>query len=280
MSYIFVNGAQLMQTEHMENLKQDKGERSESLMHVTLLGSGPLYKQVKQKIVHSLAEGEWKSGDMLPSEQKLAERYGVAVSTVRAAIGLLVAAKVLARKQGKGTFVPLHDERRSIYQFFHVVRNDGVKELPISELLLFKKGKADDDVADLLRLPRKAGIADVFKLRNCLRVSGVPVVVADITLPCSLFPGLDEKTIREGGKTLYAVYQSRFGINITRCVEHLRAIKADATTAGILSLPAGEPVLEVQRLAYTFNDVPVETRRSRVNTRDYYYLFDQGGTDG
>lgn len=249
----------------------------EPAMHAALLLSEPLYKQVKNQLVRSLAQGEWKPGEMLPSEQKLSARYGVGISTIRAAIGQLAAAKILARKQGKGTFVSLQDERRNIYQFFHVVRSDGVKELPVSELLAFKKAKADNHSADLLQLPRTARGTDVFKLRNVLRVAGVPVVLSDITIPCALFPGLNEKLLREGGATLYAVYQTHFGVNIVRSMEQLRAVRADSADAAALGLAPDEPVLEIQRVAYTFNDAPVEVRRSRVNTRNYFYLFDQGG---
>lgn len=243
-----------------------------------LLGPDPLYKQVKHQLVRSLAEGEWKPGEMLPSEPRLAARFDVGISTIRAAIGELVAAKILARRQGKGTFVPLHDDRLSIYQFFHVVRNDGVKELPVSELLSLRRAKADDEVADLLRLPRSAGSTRVFKLRNVLRVSGTPVVLSDVVIPAALFPGLNETVVREGGTTLYAVYQSRFGISIIRTVEQLRAVNADPVAARVFGLRAGAPILEVRRIAHTFDDVPVEVRRSRVDTRQFHYLLDLGST--
>lgn len=241
-----------------------------------LLGPDPLYKQVKHQLVRSLAEGEWKAGALLPSEPRLASRFGVGISTIRAAIGELVAARVLARRQGKGTFVPLHDDRLSIYQFFHVVRNDGTKQLPVSELVSLSRAKADDEVADLLRLPRGAASAQVFRLRNVLRVSGVPVVYSDIVIPATLFPGLNEATVRKGGTTLYAVYQSRFGVSIIRTIERLRAVKSDTAAARIFGMRSGDPVLEVRRIAYTFNDVPVEFRRSRVDTRQFHYFLDLG----
>lgn len=241
-----------------------------------LLGPDPLYKQVKHQLVRSLAEGEWKAGEMLPSEPRLAARFGVGISTIRAAIGELVTARVLARRQGKGTFVPLHDDRLSIYQFFHVVRKDGTKELPVSELLSLSRAKADDEVADLLRLPRGAGSARVFKLRNVLRISGIPVVLSDIVIPAAQFPGLSEAAVRDGGTTLYAVYQSRFGVSIIRTVERLQAVRADAAASKIFGMRTGDPILEVRRIAYTFNDVPVEFRRSRVDTRQFHYFLDLG----
>lgn len=243
-----------------------------------LLAAEPLYQQVKGEIIRGLSGGEWKPGDMLPSEPKLAARFGVGISTIRAAIGHLVASRILARKQGKGTFVSLHGERRSIYQFFHVVRDDGMKELPLSALISLKRSKADNKVADLLRLPRKAQGSGVYKIRNVLTVAEIPVVLSDSIIPCALLPGLNEAIIHSGGDTLYAVYQKHFGINIVRTVEQLRAAKSDSATAKFLDIPAGEPLLQVQRIAYTFNNAPVEVRVSRVDTRNHFYLFDRDGS--
>jgi GntR family transcriptional regulator len=249
-------------------------------LHAALHAQAPLHQQVRDQLIRGLAEGEWKPGEVLPNESKLADRFGVSVSTIRAAIGQLVASRVLARKQGKGTFVSLHGERRSIYQFFHVVRNDGVKELPVSEVLFLKRGQADDATADLLRLPRKAGAAQVYGIRNVLKVAGVPVVLSDVTVPCALLPGLTEAALRKGGPTLYAVYQTHFGLNIVRTVEHLRAGRTDAAAAKAFGITTDDPVLHIERIAYTFNDAPVEVRRSRVDTRNYFYLYDQAGTNG
>ena len=254
-----------------------RSTRVESALHAALAAPGPLYKQVKDQIIRSLANGEWTPGSMLPSEAKLAERYGVAVSTLRAAIGQLVAARVLTRKQGKGTFVAFHNELSSIHQFFHVVRNDGVRQPPISTLLSLQRAKASDEIADLLHLPHRA--RDVFQIRNVLKVAGTPVVASDITVACSLLPGLNRKIIREGGDTLYAVYQNRYGINIVGTLEKLRAVKTDAAAARIFGLPPNEPILQIQRIAYTFDQAPVELRRSSVDTRHFFYLFDQSGAD-
>lgn len=254
--------------------------RARGPLHAALHARAPLHQQVRDQIVRGLAGGEWKPGELLPNEARLADRFQVSVSTIRAAIGHLVAARVLARKQGKGTFVSLHGERRSIYQFFHVVRNDGIKELPVSELLFLKRGRADDEVADLLKLPRQASSAEVYKMRNVLKVGGVPVVLSDITVPCSLLPGLTEGIVRKGGATLYAVYQTHFGLNIVRTVEHLRAGRTDAAAAKAFGIATDDPVLHIERTAYTFNDVPVEVRRSRVDTRNYFYLHDQAGAHG
>lgn len=238
--------------------------------------SAPLYKQVRSAIVASLAAGEWKPGDMIPNERALATRYRVGISTVRAAIGELSSMKVLVRRQGRGTFVCREDERRNIYQFFHVVRDDGVRELPVSHLLSLRRGRASATEAEALQLPRDPQKHAIYRLRNLLTVGDVPVVLSDIVIPESMFPGLTEPRIRAGGPTLYAVFQTLYGINIVRTDEQLRAMHCDAASSRLLKLPAGEPVLSVRRVARTFHDVPVETRESLVRTTHYHYALARG----
>jgi GntR family transcriptional regulator len=235
----------------------------------------PLYKHVKGRIVDGLRQGEWKPGEVLPSEAKLAALFDVGISTIRAAVSELSSAGLVVRRQGKGTFVAVHDER-SVYRFFNVVRDGDGKEMPASELISLAKGQADDKVADLLKLPRAPRRQEVFRIRNVLHIGETPVVVSDIVVPASLFPGLTAKMLREQGRTLYAVFQRLFGVTIVRISEQLKAARADAAAAEHLGMKVGDPVLELRRIAYTFNRVPVEVRHSRIDTRSNHYRFEQG----
>ncbi|MDP3134062.1 MAG: GntR family transcriptional regulator, partial [Burkholderiaceae bacterium] len=58
----------------------------------------PLYQQIKTLILTSLQEGEWKPGDVIPSEQDLAGRYRVSQGTVRKAIDELAADNLVVRR--------------------------------------------------------------------------------------------------------------------------------------------------------------------------------------
>ncbi|MGQ9725001.1 MAG: GntR family transcriptional regulator, partial [Tepidimonas sp.] len=80
----------------------------------------PLYQQIKALILQSLQAGEWKPGDLIPSEVELAARFKVSQGTVRKAIDELAADNLLVRRQGKGTFVATHAEQRIQYRFLRL----------------------------------------------------------------------------------------------------------------------------------------------------------------
>jgi GntR family transcriptional regulator len=236
-------------------------------------GQLPLYKEVKRLLTQSLAAGEWQAGVALPSETRLAERYRVSIGTVRKAIDELVAERILVRHQGRGTYVASHNARRMLFHFFHIVPAGGGKEQPETELLSFERARADADSAARLNI---APGAPVFRIRNLLRLTGKPVVLDEITLPAERFPRLSEKVFRERDSTIYQLYQERYGINVVRSAERLGAALADRSSAKLLGVAAGSPLLRIKRTALTYHNAPVELRTSLVNTAEHEYFSDLG----
>ncbi len=65
----------------------------------------PIYRQLADVLRSQVLKGELKSGDQLPSEFDLVEKYAVSRSSVRHAIDLLVREGLVIRMQGKGNFI-------------------------------------------------------------------------------------------------------------------------------------------------------------------------------
>lgn len=229
----------------------------------------PLYRAVKRALLQALEQGVFAPGQALPSETVLAARFGVAIGTLRHAVDELVAEHVVVRRQGRGTFVATHSADRYLFQFFHVERADGLREVPQVELLGFERLRADEEAAEALRL--RPGDA-VFRFDNRLRLQGRAVVHDAITVPAALFKGLSERRLRERPGTIYQLYQSAFGISVLAAEERARAVPADRTAARVLGLPPGAPVLRVHRVAQTFGAQPVELRLSTVHTAQHEYV--------
>jgi GntR family transcriptional repressor for pyruvate dehydrogenase complex len=63
------------------------------------------YEDVVKQIRTLIEKGRLKRGDQLPTERELSETFRVSRTTVREAIFSLEAAKLVARRQGDGTYV-------------------------------------------------------------------------------------------------------------------------------------------------------------------------------
>ncbi|MBL0142531.1 MAG: GntR family transcriptional regulator [Betaproteobacteria bacterium] len=228
----------------------------------------PLYEEVRAHLTEGIAAGRWKANQAIPSESELAAHFGVAIGTIRRAVDNLVAQGALVRRQGKGTYVTSHDGRRLMFHFFHVVGADGTKAYPDVRTASFERGRAGAGEAEALAIGRDER---VIRIRNVLSLEGRPVIVDDITLPAALFPGLNERIFAARDNTIYHLYQSRYGINVLRTDERLRASLAAGANASLLGVPPGSPLLEIRRVALTFRDRPVELRVSLVNTAAHVY---------
>ncbi|MFY9511875.1 MAG: GntR family transcriptional regulator [Rubrivivax sp.] len=233
----------------------------------------PLYQQIKDLLMRSLQSGEWKPGEAIPSEMELAARFKVSQGTVRKAIDELATENLLVRRQGKGTFVATHAEENTQYRFLRLKPDDGVPPAMQRRLLDCRRMRAPMDVSRALEL--KAGEAAV-QLRRLLLSDGRPVVLDDIWLPGNLFKGLTTEKLSGYRGPMYSLFETEFGVRMIRAEEKIRAVPAGAEEAATLDLPAGAPLLSVERLSFTYGDKPVELRRGLYNTATHHYRNELG----
>jgi len=233
----------------------------------------PLYRQIKALIVQALDGGEWKPGEAIPSEMELAARFAVSQGTVRKAIDELAAQHLLIRRQGKGTFVATHHEARVRYRFLRLAADDedtesGEGERAESRFIDCRRLRAPAEVARALALSRSD---TVVAIRRLLTLGGAATVIDDIWLTGALFKGLNTQLLAGYRGPLYALFESDFGVSMVRADEKLRAVAASVEAAALLGVNAGSPLLQVDRVSYTYADRPVEMRRGLYLTERYHY---------
>lgn len=240
----------------------------------TVLGGpafSPLYQQIKGLILQSLESGEWKPGEAIPSEMELAARYRVSQGTVRKAIDELAASHLLIRRQGKGTFVATHAEQHVNYRFLRLApdRGDQQSEGPaLRHFLDCKRLRASADIARQLGL--RAGDA-VLYVRRTLAFAEQTTILEDMWLPGNAFKGLTVERLARNDAPMYALFETEFGIRMVRAEEKIKAVAADADNGALLGVAPGAPLLSVERIAYTYNDVPMELRRGVYRTDTHHY---------
>ena len=231
----------------------------------------PLYQQIKTLILRSLQAGEWKPGDMIPSEFDLAARFRVSQGTVRKAIDELATDNLLVRRQGKGTYVATHAEQHTQYRFLRLLPDTGD---------LAGQGPAERRIIECRRLRVSAEVArqlalrtgdPILQVKRVLAFAGSPAILEDLWLPGGPFKGLTLETLSEDKGPMYALFETQFGVRMVRATEKIKAVSADADAAQLLGVPEGHPLLSVERLAYTYNDVPMELRRGLYRTESRHY---------
>jgi GntR family transcriptional regulator len=229
----------------------------------------PLYDQIKVLITQSLIGGEWRPGDMIPSEIELASRYKVSQGTVRKAIDALASENILIRRQGKGTFVATHNAEGIKLRFLRLTSADGQKEVLQNEFLSCTKGKADSHMAQILDL--KAG-ASIIEVKRLLSFSGRPLIYDHIVVPASPFKGLNGAKVEESNGSMYSMYEAQFGVRMIRAEERLKAVSASGEVAEALGLKNQEPLLSIERVSFTYGDKPMEWRLGLCVTDNHHYM--------
>ena len=231
----------------------------------------PLYQQIKGLIVRSLQSGEWKPGEVIPSEMDLASRYRVSQGTVRKAIDELAASHLVVRRQGKGTFVATHAEQHVQFRFLKLVPDSGIPGSvgPAQrEIIECRRSRASADVAKALAL-RTADA--VLQVRRVLSFAGTPVILEDIWLPAAPFKGLTAERLANHDGAMYALFETEFNMRMLRAEEKIRAESAIDGRELLLKVEHGTPLLSVERIAYTYQNVPMELRRGYYRTDSHHY---------
>lgn len=234
----------------------------------------PLYQQIKGLILQGLQSGEWKPGEGIPSEMELAARYRVSQGTVRKAIDELASHHLLIRRQGKGTFVATHAEQQIQYRFLKLMPDlgDPKSEGPAQRKIIdCKKLRANADISRALAI--RSG-DPVLQVRRVLSFAGSPTILEDLWLPGTPFKGLTAERLSEYDGPMYAMFETEFGVRMVKAEEKIKAVMPDSAQCKLLEIRANTPLLSVERLAFTYNDTPMELRRGFYVTDTHHYHND------
>ena len=230
--------------------------------------SRPLYRQIVDIMMRGIAEGRWKSGQVLPSEQKLARQFGVSPGTVRKALDQLAADRLLTRRQGFGTLVAVSTREDMLYRFFKLIDRDGERFMPDCEQIRSEVVTANSRLRKLFNLRSGGKLARFLRRRHD---GGRPIMVEWVSLPLALFKGID-RTKAPLPTTLYDFFETGYGRKVLRVEEKLSAVNADADDGELLGVEPGNALLAIERVAYSFDDQVIEHRSSRMSTADHAYL--------
>ena len=214
----------------------------------------PLYEQLAQILRRQIECGELKPGAPLAPESQLTKKFRVSRITARKALDLIVAEGLIVRKQGKGTYVALpkiQQDLRSLQGFAELMSARGPEQA--MQVIAFDVIPANPAIATSLRL---AAGQSVVRIKRRHTLKGSPIALALIYLP----PALGQLiTLPEVTTTpIYTLLAQKAHIEIKRATQIIRAAVADPATAELLAIRPGAPVMMIERVTFSTQELPVE----------------------
>ena len=221
----------------------------------------PLFARLRDALASRIAALEWSAGEVIPSEQQLAQAYGVSVHTLRKAVDQLVREGLLERKQGSGTYVRRPSFDSSLFRWFNfgAASSPCCRTVPESRIVERKVMRASDDLAASLRIRQTSKVIRLLRLRLW---SGEPVVTENIYVSYARYKSLLTMDEHEIGPLMYPLYEHKFGRVVTSVEDELSLGRADALHSRLLNVKLGDPLVIVDRTSFSVDQIPIDWRRA------------------
>lgn len=202
-------------------------------------GDAPLYRQLYSQIRRQILSGEYKPGDMIPTELEYQNRYGLSRVTVRQAMLELVREHYLKRVKGRGTIVqpPLC-----------LAQLPGVGALPSSlpadseqSYVNLRMTSAHGEVAEYFGLEEGT---TVYRLRQAFARGGYPFVYLESYLPPEMNREMQDHQYQGSYDRLREKW---YDLRAAAVEQEITAAVADKEMAAILETESGMPVIRIRR---------------------------------
>lgn len=203
--------------------------------------NSPIYLQLREVVRTKIEEGEYAPGVAIPSENSLAEQYGINRLTVRNAIDALVHEGLLLRVQGKGVFVVGEKVERDLDTlggFTQTMRDK--KRTPRIKVLSKSLRKAGVSLGKILEI---GADDDVYYIKRICYADDEPFSLEEVFIPYEVVPKLEG--IDLSVFTIYEVYEF-YGIKLKEAYQTLDIAKLNQKDARILGVTDELPVFFFQ----------------------------------
>lgn len=215
----------------------------------------PYYFQLEGFLKEEIEKGRWNPGQQIPSEAEFCEAFGVSRTVVRQALNELVNEGLLYRRRGKGSFVARPKIAESLVQNLTGFYEDMVAKglTPITQVLEQKLIPASKKVAGMLSLKEGDQVIKMDRLRS---INNEPILIVTTFIPYHICPTLLEEDLTK--RSLYAVLEDRYKLEIARGRRTLEAISASEEDAKLLGIEEGDPLVLLKSVSYLKDGRPIE----------------------
>jgi GntR family transcriptional regulator len=240
---------------------------NERIITSSRFSNRPLYLQLRDALAERITRGEWKPTAAIPNESDLAREFGVSAGTMRKALDLMEAERLLTRRQGRGTFVNDQSSDELAARFSNIRGPDGQRMCGEVKSVEITEGVATD--TECVRLRLRAGDR-VYRIHRVRHNKGQIFLVEDVSLPAALFPDLPNKKAAATDRVI--VLAQEYGFLLGKAEERISLGLPSATVAKKLGVAPDSPIMVLDRVVLTLDNQPIEWRMAWCDLADRYYM--------
>lgn len=221
----------------------------------------PLYEQIKLHVLDRIADGTFRPGAKIPSDNQLAAELGTSRLTANRALRELTASGVLQRINGVGTFVA-QPRASSTFVLLHNIADDIRKRGDVLSIRVHAVERVHA-AGDTARRFGFSGSDWVFHSLIVYCANGSPVQLEDRFVSPDFAPDFLNQDFAKQSTTDYL--QS---IALPSRTEHeIQAVLPDSKEAKLLEVKESDPCLVVSRRTWVGPSVTTFTRFIHPGTR-------------
>lgn len=238
-------------------------------MNLTKVSTAPLFEQIKVDILDKIRTGEYQPGHKIPTEIDLIAEYNVSRITIRRAIEDLCKQNVLAKHQGKGTFV---QEKRIFRKIEHTVSfSDSCRagnmtpSALVTERKILLKGDQNTPPHSTLK------DSSTIYIQRLRAADNIPVMLENNYYPFDKYAFLLTEPL-DG--SLYDLFRDK-NIQIG-CSQnsYLDAAKASAKESALLDISPGDPVFILYTEIYDIHNELVYIGKQIIAAARYRFNYE------
>jgi len=221
-----------------------------------------LYRRAKDFVQDKLRSGEWKPGDLIPSENRLVQELGISRMTVNRALRELTEEGHLLRISGVGTFVAESKPQSNLLRITNIADEIIARGHRYScRILQLGREAASMPIAAALALPTGSS---VFHLTCVHSEEGVPVQFEDRYVNPELVPEFLQQDFGE------QLQPARYLLQVIRPDEMEHIVEAghpSSDESRHMQIDALEPCLILVRRTWSQNKIVTYVRLTHPSSR-------------
>ena len=226
-----------------------------------------LHQRIQHELRERIVAGHYPPQAQMPTESALMRQYGVSRITVRHALGVLEKDHLIFKVPGKGSFVTQPKPFQPLGRLQGFAEAMGAQgHAPFNRLVSLDTVAATPQVAARLQLPEGSAVTEIRRVRYLDRQ---PVSLDHTWVPLAV----GERLAREDLATrdIFLILENDYGLPLGHADLAIDAVAADASTATLLGVAPGSPLLRMDRLTHGQDGMPLDYEQLYCRSDNFQY---------